>query len=115
MALSEKIKQVRQSKGWTQAELALKLNIQQKQVSFYESATFNPSADVLIKLAEVFDVSLDYLALDSEQKESVKIRDREILRLAEAIDNFDENAKSTAKEMLKLIVRQNHIKETVNA
>jgi len=38
------------------------MGIKQKQISAYERGITSPSTDVLIKLAEVFDVTLDYLA-----------------------------------------------------
>ena len=57
MTISERIRLLRQERKWTQAELAERLGIHQKQVSAYERGVNLPSTDILIKLAEVFDVA----------------------------------------------------------
>ncbi|EMO92552.1 bacteriophage CI repressor protein [Leptospira interrogans str. UI 13372] len=71
MDIHSRIKKLRQERGWTQEELANKIGIQQKQVSAYERSVNFPSTEILIKLAEVFDVSLDYLAFD---KASIRLK-----------------------------------------
>ena len=87
MAIKDRIKQLRQEHNWSQTQLAQKMGIHQKQVSAYERGRNVPSTDVLIKLADIFDVSLDYLAFEAEgQSAKVNIKDRELLRRFEEID-----------------------------
>ena len=110
--LSGRIRRLRLEKKWSQAELAQKLSIQQKQISAYERGANNPSTEILIKLAAVFDVSLDYLAFDAEgQSTKVQVKDRELLRYFETIDNFNEHEKRIVKEILSLVVKNHNIKE----
>ena len=45
----------------SQKELAERLNIAKSVISFYESGDRMPSYDVLIKLAQIFNVTTDYL------------------------------------------------------
>ena len=105
MSLQERLKKLRQERGWTQAELADNVHIHQKQISTYERGVTSPSTDVLIKLAEVFDVTLDYLAFESQSSTSkMSIQDRELLRRFEAIDPLPENYRAMAREMLDLLV-----------
>ena len=63
MLLADRIRQLRQEHRWTQAELGQKIKIHQKQISSYERGVNIPSTEVLIKMADIFDVTLDYLAL----------------------------------------------------
>lgn len=57
----EKLKALRAEFGMTQAELASRLSVSKSVVSYYELGERAPSPDTLIKLADVFHVSADYL------------------------------------------------------
>lgn len=114
MDIHSRIKKLRQERGWTQEELANKIGIQQKQVSAYERSVNFPSTEILIKLAEVFDVSLDYLAFDKASiSAKVEVKDRELLRYFETIDKMNEKDKNTVKEILHLVVTQKKFKNSL--
>ena len=53
MSLGNKIKQLRQEKGWSQDELAFHAGIDGRQISRYENDKVTPSVDVVIKLVVV--------------------------------------------------------------
>lgn len=59
--LSKRIYELRLSFGWTQVQLAQKLNITKQTVSNWENDNIQPSIDMLIKLSTIFNVSTDYL------------------------------------------------------
>lgn len=59
--LGAKIKELRQSRNWTQAYLAERLNKSVSTVSGYESDAQPVPTDVLISIAELFGISLDAL------------------------------------------------------
>ena len=59
--LSKRIKAMRLKKDLTQKDLANKLNLTPKMVSFYELGDRVPPTDVLEKLADIFGVTTDYL------------------------------------------------------
>lgn len=56
-----KIKELREELHLTQSELAEKINNVQRNVSNWENGVNEPDCDTLIKLAEMFDISLDEL------------------------------------------------------
>lgn len=56
------IKQYREAKGLTQAELSAKLNVPQNNVSRWERGAINPSVETLRKLATVFGCRIDDIA-----------------------------------------------------
>lgn len=116
MAFHNKLKQLRIEKDWTQANLAEKLDIQQKQISSYERGASKPSTDILIKIAEIFEVSLDYLVFEIKgENAKINVRDRELLRAFETIDSFEETEKRLTKEMLGLVIAKHQLKELANA
>lgn len=64
MILADKIVKLRKQLAWSQEELAEKLNISRQSVSKWESANSIPDLNKIIKLAEIFDVSTDFLLKD---------------------------------------------------
>ncbi|APA01586.1 helix-turn-helix domain-containing protein [Bacillus velezensis] len=59
--LGKRITSLRKKANLTQEQLATKLNITRSALSQYELGTRNPDYDLLIKIADFFDVSIDYL------------------------------------------------------
>lgn len=65
------LKQLRKERSLTQAELAKTLELDKSSIAKYESADVTPSPDILIKLADIFGVTVDYLLgrVDSRHEE----------------------------------------------
>ena len=61
MKFPERLKSIRDDKGITQKHLAEVLNITISTISHYENGTREPSIEILIQMAEVLNVSVDYL------------------------------------------------------
>ena len=59
--IAKNISSLRQKKGLTQLELAERLNYSDKAVSKWERADSMPDISVLVELADLFEVPLDYL------------------------------------------------------
>ena len=59
--INENIKHFRKAKGLNQEELAVKLHVVRQTVSKWENGLSVPDADVLIRLANVLDVSVSQL------------------------------------------------------
>ena len=76
MILSEKIMELRKKKGWSQEELAEKLDISRQSVSKWESGGSIPDIDRILALSRLFEVSTDYLLKDELQQEPVPAEDR---------------------------------------
>ena len=61
MEFSTILKELREKKNYTQEELGAMLNLTKNAISHYENNANQPSLDTIIKLADIFDVSIDYL------------------------------------------------------
>ncbi len=59
--LNEKIKKMRMSHNLNQVELAKKLGVSKQCISNWENDNILPSVDMLVKIADLFGVSTDYL------------------------------------------------------
>ena len=56
-----RLKEIRKQRGITQLKLAMDLNISQNTISRYETGEREADYTTLIRLADYFNVSLDYL------------------------------------------------------
>lgn len=91
--IAEKIKELRMARGWTQADLARRLNLSRNGVNSWEQGLSTPSPAFIVELAKVFSVSTDYL-LGVERLESVNVtglRERDVAILAELADRLRES------------------------
>lgn len=68
-----KLKQLRTDKGWTQEELAQKLELAKSTVSHYESGRNEPETKMIIKIAQLFNISVDELLGNVHFKNEPKI------------------------------------------
>lgn len=82
--INENIKNARKAKGMTQEEFAVKLNVVRQTVSKWEKGLSVPDADVLIKISEVLDVSVDKLLGVTAFEESEDLSE-ELARLNEEL------------------------------
>ena len=67
--LAERLKQCRKEKGFTQREVAIYCDITEKTYQNYELMTREPKVEILLKITDVFEVSLDYLLGRTEKKQ----------------------------------------------
>ncbi|AZN38814.1 helix-turn-helix domain-containing protein [Paenibacillus albus] len=67
MVFSEKLKTERSKKGWTQEELAEKLFVSRQSVSKWENGQNYPSIEMIIKISDLFGVTIDELLRSDEE------------------------------------------------
>ena len=75
-SIGKTIAELRKAKGWTQIELAEKLNVSDKAVSKWEQGNGSPSIEFFPALAQLFDVSIDYLMTGVKDKKAVEKKER---------------------------------------
>lgn len=64
MILAEKIIKLRKQNGWSQEELAVRMDVSRQSVSKWESMNSIPDLDKIVKLSQLFGVTTDYLLRD---------------------------------------------------
>ena len=67
-----RLKELRKKKGISQLKLALDLNINQNSISRYESGAREADYATLIRLADYFNVSIDYLLERTDNPQILK-------------------------------------------
>jgi len=58
---AKRLREQRKGKGWTQVQTAVKLDIPQRTYSNYEIQKGFPPPELLVDIAKLFGVSIDYL------------------------------------------------------
>lgn len=92
MILADKILNLRKSLGWSQEELAEKMNVSRQSVSKWESAAAIPDINRILELASIFGVTTDYLLKDDIDETVYSDKDEPINRVRVSLQ--------TAKEYL---------------
>ena len=109
-SIGKTIATLRKAKGWTQVELAEKLNVSDKAVSKWESEAGFPEISQLPAMATLFGVTIDYLMTGKmPEKEIVTISKAELcaknddISLAKEVKDLpnDENNKNIVDYILK--------------
>ncbi len=100
-----RIKELRELYKLNQEDLANKLNVSKGLISLYEQEKRKPSLEILIKLSEIFNVSIDYLL---GRTNTPNIMDKPIQIAASTKDNIDiseldSEDKKTIENLYKLM------------
>ncbi len=106
MNFGGKIKKLRKAKGLSQQELANILGVHSKHVSRYENNFSNPSLDVLLKLRDLFHVSLDYLVTDDDSQD-FEYKHKELEKYFNEDDKLNEEDKQVIKKVIESILIKN--------
>lgn len=113
MALGERIKTLRKEHGWSQTDLATRIGADAGQISRYENGKITPSADVIIRLAETFDVSCDYLLLDNAPRRTLRSDNPLTERLAD-LDNLTNTDRDALLHILDGLLANTRIRTALN-
>ena len=70
--IGNRIRRLRKDQGMTQAQLAMKLNISDRHLRRIEAGEKGPSIDILIEIATMLDVSLDYIIMGKQSQSDLK-------------------------------------------
>ena len=71
----EKLRQERSKRGWSQEELAEKLYVSRQSVSKWENGQNYPSIEIIIKISDLFGLTIDELLRSDEELTQKVIRD----------------------------------------
>ena len=104
-----RIKQLREEKKWTQLELSQKMNCAMSSIAMYENETRNPSLEVLVKLSEIFNCSIDYILGKSEirnpeEKDSNEVHTPQARAIARGFDKLPPDKQKIYTELLNTLL-----------
>ncbi len=105
MDIAKRLKQLRTEECLTQRQLADKLGLTPKMISFYENGERTPPIDILLKLVKIFDVQSDYLLGLTYERHPVEDYEwrymKSINRLGNILVKFRKKKNLTQADMAK--------------
>lgn len=100
----ERLKALRTEAGWSQAELAEKIDSDARQVSRYENSKVAPGLEAVIRMAQVFNVSVDYLLIDDAERRPLNAPSSHVdARLAD-LDQLTDEERATLTNVIDALV-----------
>ena len=99
MNFSEKVRVLRKRVGLTQEEFGERIGVKVRSVAYYESDDRYPDDEVLEKIADLFDVTVDFLKDDTRTVTPTK----EELFIMDAKDKYGFKGASEAKQAIQKI------------
>ncbi len=102
----QRLKELRKSKGITQTELANMLHLSDKSsISRYEKGKNRPQFDIITKIADILDVSVDYLLGKTEEKTSKTKLDNGVKTIAAKKININEDLPDEAIDKINEYIK----------
>ena len=111
MKLNDKIYEYRKIKRWSQEELAEKLEVSRQTVSKWEVGKAIPELDKLIKLSEVFGITVDELVKEEIEIISEEISDKKIIEDEKTEENFNDVKDEESNETIKINAEDNNARK----
>ncbi len=108
-----RIKQLRKEFGFTQQDLANKLNCSKSIIGLYENELRKPSMEILLKLSRIFDCNIDYLLGVSNVRSIPDLDDLDIA-FSNGIKGLNEENRETLKNIMKGLLLKQHMEEQNN-
>jgi len=92
MSIEENIYKLRKKNNLSQGDLALKMNVSRQSISKWETGLSVPDLNNIIKLSEIFDITVDEIVKDKNINESKKVNNK-----------LEDNKKSVEKQRNKTL------------
>ena len=103
MDFNNRLYQLRKQKGFSQEELANRLNVSRQTVSKWEVGDSTPDMEKLIAISDLFDVSLDMLVMGKETEEEASSSSKSEIAKVLSEKVLTPKNKRKAKSILKII------------
>lgn len=114
--MSRKIKTLRKRHGLSQEELASQVEINPTHLSRLENGRYQPSVEVLRKLAEALKVSVDYLLSgEGEEPAEVQIRNKPLAERVRLIDSLEEADQQALIQVIDSMLTKHRMRQLLDA
>ena len=111
-AFGKRIKELRKQKRWSQKELAAKLDSKLSILNKYECGFHIPPAEKLIRLAELFNTTVDYL-LTGNRSEERPLHNFRLLERFRTLEDFQEEDQETVIKLIDAMIVKNQVEGVI--
>jgi transcriptional regulator with XRE-family HTH domain len=104
--LGKRIVELRKEKGMSQSDLAAKVNLSYAQIGRYETKGVQPPAEILKKMADALDTSVDFIINGTtNEKAKASLKDAELIRYFMDIEGLPDSEKNTLIKLIGAYIR----------
>lgn len=114
MKLHEKIKRLRKEHGMSQAKLAELTGVHKAHFSRLERGVYQPSIELLKKIAQALDVTADYLLNDEiDEISPVRVEDKSLLERIKLIETLETDEKNALMKIIDALLTKKKVVDLV--
>lgn len=114
MDIGSKIKKIRESKGFSQKEVALNLNMNPSQYSKIENGKVDPQCSSIEKIAIALGVNLSDVFAQENNLENINSIDKSIIEKVQLIDQLDDKQKESIFNIIDMAIYNIKLKQTLS-
>ncbi|AKH62805.1 helix-turn-helix domain-containing protein [Photorhabdus thracensis] len=107
-----RLKALRKQKGWPQKELAGKVEIRFQQLNKYESGLNIPPAEMMVKLADVLGVTVDYLLTGNPVEDSPLANSR-LFRRFQVLEQLAQEDQETIIKIIDAMIAKQRMESAL--
>lgn len=106
----DRLKTLRTERGWSQADLAERIGSDARQVSRYENSRVAPSLDVLARIGEVLDITVDHLLYENAERRPLTRPHSQLdARLAD-LDQLTDDERTTITNVIDALITKSKLR-----
>jgi transcriptional regulator with XRE-family HTH domain len=114
ITLGQKIRQLRDEKGFSQSELERRSGVSSKLLSKYENGRIMPTADTLKKIAEGLDISADYLIFDNVPKDGrCRLNDLPLFERFKEVERMPAEEKMVITHLIDAVIVKTKVEQAI--
>ena len=106
----ERLKALRTEAGWSQAELAEKIDSDARQVSRYENNKVAPGLEAVIRMAKTFNVSVDYLLIERAERRPLNAPSSHVDARLSDLDQLTDDERATITNVIDALVTKSKLR-----
>jgi transcriptional regulator with XRE-family HTH domain len=105
-SLGKRIIELRKQKNVSQSELATKVGLSYAQIGRYEIKAVQPPAEILKKIADYLETTVDYLISGAtDEKAKASLKDAELIRYFQDVEALPDSEKTTLVKLIGAYIR----------
>ena len=113
--LGDRLKTLRKERGWSQDDLAQAIGAAgAHQISRYEAGKITPNTDTVIRIAETFNVSIDYLLVDTAERRPLHAPATGIDNRLEAIAQLSDEDNAALNNIIDALTTRTRLRLITN-
>lgn len=111
----KKLRQLRKAKGWSQGQLGKMIGADLQRISKYERGVMWPTMELMVRMAKVFNISVNHLIRDKENTSISKIKNPALRNQIEEINDLPDKDQETVIFFLDAFIKRRKFEDLVHS